>query len=192
MSDTDTHVETVADLLGEYATVEGQMDWLAARKAELRQRLSAHLYDEYHRDGALPTKRVKGLGSAWLAGGEPKARITDPDAWATWAAEHYPDQVEMVIYVPMTRVHSEDFGRAWNRLQPLSSETGNRVAHGLLDVVTTGGALDLAARVLVTAEGEKVSGVAVVTSEPTLYVKASPEAKRTAIEASLTTREAGL
>ncbi len=184
MSDTDTHVETaltLADLLAIYKDIAEAEDSWKARKVEVRAQIDKVLRAEYDANGTLPTHRMKGVGTAYLTGGESKATVSQPQAFAEWVAERMPEAVSFVATFPRKVVDSDQFQRAWSTVQMLASDTTSVVDPAALDTLASGGHLDAESGQLVTGNGEVVEGVRVVESSPYLVVKP--------VKASLTTRE---
>lgn len=174
MTDTET-APTLADLLATYKAVSDAEAAVKADKAELRGQIDAILRAEYEATGTLSTHRLAGVGSTWLGGGGPVARVSQPQTFANWCAEHYPDAVTFVIEIPRKVVDSDDFQRLWTKLQLLASDTSSWVEDGLLEAIAKAGTLDTEAGRVITAEGEVVEGVTAVNVEPTLFVKPSKD-----------------
>jgi hypothetical protein len=87
----------IRDLLDELLTIEARMGALGARGAALRVALAERAEQVKQADGVAPTWRVPGLGMVAYRDPQPKVGVVDPDAFGSWAAQHYPTEVTGVI-----------------------------------------------------------------------------------------------
>lgn len=69
------------------------------RSQAIRQELTAEASAEFQRDGIAPTWRIPGFGSVPLNLTSDTVEVTDPDAYAKFVAERWPDEVESVLRV---------------------------------------------------------------------------------------------
>jgi len=169
---TDTDTPNLADLLAIYKDVADAEDSWKARKADLRAQIDAVLRAQYEATGTLPTVRhPDGICTAYLSGGGTTASVIQPETYAHWASERFPEAVTFAVEVPMKIVHTEDFQRINSKLMLMASASSSRVDADLLPALVAGGGLDVDSGQLVTDSGEVVSGVRVSTSSPHLVVK---------------------
>jgi len=159
------------DLLAAYREWDADEKAAKAAKAEIRPDIDAILRAQYEATGALPTNRVKGMGTALLQGGEPGVTISDMTAYADWCADRYPDDVELVFVVPRKHVDSNAFERIRETLQLLSTSTESRVSSHVIEALTAEGHADVESGRLITGEGDPVEGVHVHRRLPTLVIR---------------------
>lgn len=144
---------TIRSMLEELLADTARRDALDARIKTLRGELEAELTARLEADGAVPSVKAGGLGSATLAAADPerpsyKITVVDEAALTAWVAERFPSEVETVT----------------------------RVRPAFLGAITEG------AKVLpdgscMTDDGELLAGVAGQRRNPYLSVRLDREAK---------------
>lgn len=149
----------VSDTLEELLEVEARMAAMEVRKTQLRKELQDRAEKSFREDGAKPTWRCNGLGTALLAGGDTfSPAIVDPAAYLAWCKENHPSNVVMIESVEPAL------------LKAIESE-------GMIERVED----DVDEARLVDSDGVIVPGVICRRSKLSLRVSLDKEAKQRAI-----------
>ncbi len=164
----------VGERLEELLEVQAQLDALEDKRRALRSELVQEAIQRWEEDGAAPTWRVPGLGTACLAGVDStEVVVVDDKAYAEWASLVHPEAATIVLRIPVAALEGGeiDFGEVLAgvpvamdlEVDPLliKSLSKTAVAHDGL---------------LFTKDGA-VEGVKVVPKTPYLSVRLASEAK---------------
>ena len=170
--------------LAELLEVEGDLDARKVRKTELRAELEAEALTRWREEGAAPSWKAPGLGSASLCGTDSREPvIRDAAAWEAWAAANHPESVTLVLRLPAGALGSPDdelHQRLADALVEFARQHGGTLSTEveplLLSALSKTGAATPDGR-LVAKDGDLVAGVEVREKEPYLRVVLDKEAK---------------
>lgn len=91
----------VSQSLAALLRIEARIDALKDTRAQLRKAVEDEARAQHESQGAAPTYRVAGIGTASLSGADSWApSVTDPATWAGWVLEHFPTEVDVIYRIP--------------------------------------------------------------------------------------------
>lgn len=111
---------TVRDAIELRARLDALERWIKARKGEVAGWLDVKADAVEADTGAAANWPVAGLGRAYRTDPQPKARVSDREAFATWYASQWPSQVEGVVGVEVVDHHAAS--RALAHLQAVAGD----------------------------------------------------------------------
>ncbi len=177
----------VATVLAELLELQMTEEALAARRKDLRAELEAEALHRLKADGAAPSWRAPGLGTASLCGVDStELVVTDPAAYGAWAADERPESTDLVVRVPVNRM-TEGLRADLASLDLIGGRVTLEPHGGVLKALGASSMVDDEGRVF--TENGQVEGVLSRKKAPYLSLRPLPEAKaraaaRLAIERS--------
>ncbi len=166
--------ERLADLL----EVQAQLDALEDKRRALRSELVQEAIQCWEQDGAAPTWRVPGLGTACLAGVDStEVVVVDDKRYAEWASLVHPEATTIVLRIPVAALEGARVdlaGLLATALPGAGTKTTLEVDPLLIKSLSKTAVAHEGS--LFTEDGA-VEGVKVVPKTPYLSVRLASEAK---------------
>ncbi len=168
----------VGERLEELLEVQAQLDALEDKRRALRSELVQEAIQRWEQDGAAPTWRVPGLGTACLAGVDStEVVVVDDKAYAEWASLVHPEAATIVLRIPVAALEGARVdlaGLLATALPGVRTKTNLEVDPLLIKSLSKTAVVHDG---LLFTEDGAVEGVKVVPKTPYLSVRLAAEAK---------------